>query len=144
MASRGSYRSHLFSRSIILLDNMLALDPLVLSSVTFPKDLVENLGVFFCKNLKNEDEDQGLTYAVLYLVLLMISRVGQCSTFRKILCSNLFKTRFLKRLATLEHRKSPQITRIIPIILCFLLKIKKTFIRDPNVKTMIFSLLATK
>ena len=40
MGMRGCYRSRLFLRSIILLDNMLALEAELLSSANFSKELV--------------------------------------------------------------------------------------------------------
>ena len=135
MGTRGCFRSRLFLRSIILLDNMLALEAELLSSAHFSKELVENVSIFFTQQQENRgDSDESITYAVLYLLLLMISKASHCMVFRKILVSKMFKPKFLKKLISLDVERSSQTTRILPIIISFILRTKKTITKDMNLK----------
>lgn len=135
MGTRGCFRSRLFLRSLILLDNMLALEADLLSSAQFSKELVENVSMFFTHHQRNEEEtEESINYAILYLVLLMISKASHCMMFRKILVSHMFKPKFLKKLFSLDVRRTSQTAKILPIIISFILRTKKAFTKDMNLK----------
>ena len=141
MGTRGCYRSRFFLRSIVVLDNMLALQPSLVSSAHFSKELVENVSIFFCHLQPSSDSTyESAIYSVLYLILLMISGANQCLMLKKILNHSLFRPSFLKKLTSFQYTKCHQIVKIMPIILAYILRTKKTFIKDMNLKFRIFSL----
>lgn len=131
MSQANAYKEKDYTRSFVLLDNLLVLNPDLLHRLTIPTPFVHNLSRFFiavCKLQSQENSHsrvEASVYGCLYLVLLLIHRSSSDRQIKKDLMSVMFTNNFILSLSQLEViSPSDKMVRVIAMVLTFVIRHK--------------------